>query len=192
MRAVSAQRSRFCRRPYYGISEIERNCNNALIAVGLMPSSPEPIRIERFIEKYFKLSPSYEPLPPGILGFTEFRKDGVSAIVVSAALDNEATSVAERRIRTTLAHEGGHGLLHAYLFAHGEKPPRLFDEENNQPEIMCRDVDGVPPDKHRYDGKWWEFQANRAIGSLYNATSPYASGSRAVLRSGRCTRNARH
>ena len=167
MRMVPARRGQFAQRPHYKLPEIERACGDALRHVGLMPEIPEAIRIDRFVEKYFRVSPTYKPLPTGVLGFTEFGPDGVKAIVVTTALDDEGGPVAERRIRTTLAHEAGHGLLHAHLFALCEKPRGLFDEGHNHgPEIMCRDVCGATAANRTYDGKWWEFQANRAIGSL--------------------------
>jgi len=133
--------------------------------VRLLPDAPAPIRIDRFVEKYFRISPRYEVLPPGILGFTEFGSQGVRAIVIASVLDTEGSVVAERRVRTTLAHEAGHGLLHMHLFALGEKPQSLFQDGHHKPEILCRDVQGGGP-QARYDGRWWEYQANRAIGSL--------------------------
>jgi hypothetical protein len=135
--------------------------------VGLLPSSPEPIRIDRFIEKRFKVSPQYEPLPEGVLGFTRFGKNGVKAVVISAALDADGGTVAARRVRTTIAHEGGHGLLHAHLFALDEAPLHLFDQDSHSgDQILCRDVHGDDKAAHRYDGRWWEVQANRAMSSL--------------------------
>ena len=87
--------------------------------------------------------PQYEDLPEGVLGFTKFTKKGVEAIVIAAALDAEKGKVAERRLRTTLAHEAGHGLLHAYLFALDEKPLHLFDADSHADhKILCRDVQG--------------------------------------------------
>jgi hypothetical protein len=98
---------------------------------------------------------------------TKFSKSGVDGIVISAALDLQGTTVAERRIRTTLAHEAGHGLLHAYLFALDVKPLHLFDEDSHTDhQILCRDVQGEDRKGRVYDGRWWEFQANRAIGGL--------------------------
>jgi hypothetical protein len=86
--------------------------------------------------------------------------------VISAALDAERGKVAERRVRTTLAHEAGHGLLHAYLFALNE-PRNLFDADSQSDhKILCRDVQGEEQKRHAYDGRWWEFQANRAMGGL--------------------------
>jgi hypothetical protein len=65
--------------PYFTPSQIDNMCCDELRGVGLLPSSPDPIRIDRFIEKRFNVSPQYEDLPPGVLGFTRFGKNGVKA-----------------------------------------------------------------------------------------------------------------
>jgi hypothetical protein len=154
-------------RPHFKPSEIDRICVEELRKEGLYPDSPEAIRIDRFVEKRFGVVPQYEDLPEGVLGFTQFTKSGVAAIVVSAALDAEKSRVAERRVRTTLVHEAGHGLLHAYLFALDEKPLHLFDTDSRSDhQIFCRDVQGEERKGRVYDGRWWEFQANRAMGGL--------------------------
>lgn len=140
-------------------------CVEELRAVQLLPAEPSPVRIDRFIERRFKVSPRYEELPDGVLGFTKFGPDGVTEVVIATQLDTDASAVARRRLRSTLAHEAGHGLLHTYLFALGTKPASLFGETDAKPHILCRDVQG----EHRtpgYDGRWWEYQANRAIGGL--------------------------
>jgi hypothetical protein len=161
----------FRERPYYKLAEIDEMCLQELRALGLYPAQPEPIRIERFIEKRFRIRPAYDDLPEGILGFTEFGSNGVEQITVSRALVEEGTKMADRRVSTTLAHEGGHGLLHAHLFLLGESARSLFGDVNQPdlPKILCRG-DSVPvasrPSGKRYDGRWWEFQANRAMGAL--------------------------
>jgi hypothetical protein len=153
--------------PYFTPSQIDKMCCDELRGVGLLPTSPEPIRIDRFIEKRFNVSPQYEDMPEGVLGFTRFGKSGVKAVVISAALDAEGGKVATRRLRTTIAHEGGHGLLHAHLFALDEIPLHLFDQDSySGDQILCRDVHGDEKKTHRYDGRWWEVQANRAMSSL--------------------------
>ena len=153
--------------PYFTASQIDNMCCDELRAVGLLPSSPEPIRIDRFIEKRFNVSPQYEDLPNGVLGFTRFGRNGVMAVVISAALDAEGGTVSGRRVRTTIAHEGGHGLLHAHLFALDEKPLHLFDRDSHsEDQILCRDVHGDEKKATGYDGRWWEVQANRAMSSL--------------------------
>lgn len=155
------------KQPYFTPSQIDQVCCDELHKEGLFPNSPEPVRIDRFIEKRFKVSPQYEDLPDGVLGFTRFGKNGVKAIVISALLDAEGGKVAERRVRTTLAHEAGHGLLHAHLFALDEIPLHLFDKDSHSgDQILCRDVQGDEKKSRRYDGRWWEFQANRAMGGL--------------------------
>jgi len=155
------------RQPYFTPSQIDQICCDELSKEGLLPGSPEAIRIDRFIEKRFKVSPQYEDLPAGVLGFTRFGKNGVKAVVISAVLDAEGGKVAERRVRTTLAHEAGHGLLHAHLFALDQIPLDLFDKESHTgDQILCRDVQGDERKSHGSDGRWWEYQANRAMGGL--------------------------
>jgi len=140
-------------------------CVEELRAVQLMPSEPSPVRIDRFIERRFNVSPRYEDLPDGVLGFTKFGPRGVTDVVIAAQLDTDASPVARRRLRSTMAHEAGHGLLHTYLFALGTKPASLFGETDAKPHILCRDVQGEH-NSPGYDGRWWEYQANRAIGGL--------------------------
>jgi hypothetical protein len=117
MKTIRSESGPVGERPHFKPSEIDRICSDELRKHGLFPSSPQPVRIDRFVEKRFGVVPRYEDLPDGVLGYTKFSKNGVNGIVISAALDTEGAKVAERRIRTTLAHESGHGLLHAYLFA---------------------------------------------------------------------------
>ena len=162
----------FAEQPYYTQAEIEQICVDELQKSGLYPSEPAPIRVDRFIEKRFGIRPSYEDLPAGLLGFTRFGDTGVEEIVVSRALDEEGSRAAERRLRSTLAHEGGgHGLLHAHLFALGlDLRPLLADALDSQkPKILCRigGIAGIGSSKiKKYDGRWWEFQANQAMGAM--------------------------
>jgi hypothetical protein len=130
------------KQPYFTPSQIDQICCDELRKEGLFPSAPEAIRIDRFIEKRFKVSPRYEDLPAGVLGFTRFDKKGVKAVVISAA-------------------------LHAHLFALDEIPLHLFDKDSHSgDQILCRDVQGDEQKTNRYDGRWWEFHANRAMGGL--------------------------
>lgn len=165
MKVYRTNKGPFETRPHYKLTEIDHICSSALRTVNLLPDDPEPIRIERFVEKYFKISPNYKPLPPGVLGYTAFDLTGVAEIVITTALDEEGGRVSERRVRTTLAHEAGHGLLHMYMFILNGTSRSHFKDGDRRPEILCRDVQGTSGDSH-YDGRWWEFQANRAIGGL--------------------------
>ena len=170
MRTFRATHGPFTEQPFFTASEIEAICSDELRKVNLYPSDPAPVRIDRFIEKRFGLQPTYDDLPVGLLGFTRFDAKGVVAIVVARALDEEGTTTAERRLRTTLAHEGGHGLLHAYLFALGAPADSLFGDglAKDVPKILCRDgaVSGVGAPTKKPPYRWWEFQANQAMSAL--------------------------
>jgi len=170
MRTYRTKSGPFKERPYYKLQEIEDICVDELQKVELLPKAPGPIRIERFIEKKFGIVPKYEDLPVGILGCTKFSVNGVEEIIVARSLAEGETKVAGRRINTTLAHEVGHGLLHAYLFSHGLETSSLFGDSwlHEEQKLICRNdtIAGIKDSKVRYEGKWWEYQANLAISSL--------------------------
>jgi len=164
MRTFRSSAGPFAERPYYTVSEIEKISVDSLRKEGLFPDEPSPIRIDRFIEKRFGIIPEYRDLGPGVLGMAEFGKKGVKGIVIAQSLDDESSVTSERRIRTTMAHEGGHGLLHTHLFAF-ETEALLFGEcTPNGPVVLCRDFGTGKSTK--YTGQWWEVQANMAMGSL--------------------------
>lgn len=166
MRNYRTENGPFPERPHYEPHEIDRICLDALTKTQLLPSIPQSIRIDRFVEKYFGVEVAYECLPDGILGYTEFGSDGVKSITVTSALDDEGGDIAERRIRTTLAHEAGHGLLHIPLFGLNQHQMTMFERDGEPPKVMCRDVQGATRGAAAYDGRWWEWQANQAIGAL--------------------------
>lgn len=157
MRSRPTPKGRFQEKPYFTDSEIESICVDELSSQNLLPDEPSPIRIDRFIEKRFGKAHVYEDLPDGVLGLTRFGPKGVSDIVVARFLEEEATMTSERRVRTTLAHEAGHALLHAYLFVLGQQKPLFGDWSQAQtPKVLCRDS----------SNDWWEVQANMVIGPL--------------------------
>jgi len=165
MKTYNAKTGPFNKRPYYELKEVERICLGELRAVNLLPEKPTPIRIDRFLEKKFGAGIiKYDDTPSGVLGFTVFGSKNVREIVISRTLDEDKSIQAERRVRTTLAHEGGHGLLHAHLFTPGTDS--LFGDftDPNSPKVLCRDE--VQKGQCGYSGNWWEFQANMAMGAL--------------------------
>jgi hypothetical protein len=167
MKTIKDKTGQFRNRTYYEAREIEDICTQELQALDLYPDSPQPIPIDRFIEKKFNVTHSYENLPSGILGYTKFAGSKVEQIIVAKSLDEAANLVADRKISTTLAHEAGHGLLHMDLFKASQSGPSLFGDEDKKPQILCREVTGLEvTDRKHYDGKWWEYQANMAIGAL--------------------------
>ena len=152
--------------------EIDDMCREELHKVNLLPSKPERIRIERFVEKRFTKDVGFENLPAGCMGYTAFGADGaVLAVRVSSTIAQDETVAAERRVRSTWAHEAGHCLLHPLLFIE-ETTVGLGDIRTSaarERRFLCRDGDVRPVTSDgfkKYDGRWWEWQANRAIGGF--------------------------
>lgn len=177
----------FQERPHFDPAEIDRMCIEELRKAGLYPAKPEAVRIDRFIEKRFGSAPDYEDLPPGVLGYTKFGRAGVERIVLSSELAENESDVARRRERATMAHEAGHGLLHAYLFAVETPASTLFGKDNcTGSQILCREVMGDQAFS-RSKPSWSEYQANRAIGGfllprkhVMTALEPYLVSSGAL------------
>ena len=150
-------------------------CEAELRKAGYFPESPAPINIERFVETHYARI-EYVDLPEGILGCTEFEKTGkVVRVIIAASLDSGQKHEV-RRLRSTIAHEAGHCMLHASLFISDrfqtsfQKPDKPSAGEM---KIMCRDADiqeadnrPISEQKRGYDGRWWEYQANQAIGGF--------------------------
>lgn len=164
MKTLRSRSGPFAERPYLQESEIDHTCARELMEFDLLPTDPQAVRIDRYVEKRFKVTIEYDDLGPGVLGYTQFAKSGVKAVVVSRALDEEGTVVSDRRVRSTLAHEAGHGIFHAHLFS-ATGASSLFPEGlGEKPRVLCRDEE--QGGAGGYKGNWWEWQANRAIGSL--------------------------
>ncbi len=160
MRKYPAVSGPFEKALYFEQEEIEDVCETALMSVGLYPDNPSPIRIERFLEKKFGLSPEYADLPEGVLGLTKFGPRGPEKVILSVSLSETEDRISDRRIATTIAHEAGHILFHAELFQNHFKK---YSEEERA--VLCRDLPETS-EKTSYSGRWWEHQANKAIGAL--------------------------
>ena len=168
MRNLRASKGPFRERPFFEDEEIETICSDALRLVNLYPTNPEAIRIDRFIEKHFRVTPKYELLEDGILGLTIFGPDGVKDVIVASQIDEENSVTSDRVVRSTMAHEAGHGLFHTHLFALGGPAKPLFGDHSDpsKPKVLCRDSKTAGVTNTGYNGDWWEFQANKAIGAL--------------------------
>jgi hypothetical protein len=170
MRQSWSNNSRFGQQLYFSKDEIDRMCETELHNAGYFPSAPSPINIERFVEKHYARIEFVE-LPEGVLGYTEFAKNGkIVRDVIAASLDSDKTHI-ERRLRSTVAHEAGHCMLHPSLFISNGVQTSFGNDGMiflNNMKFMCRDTDirPEPERKKRFDGRWWEYQANRAIGGF--------------------------
>lgn len=170
MKVSRATGGQFQIRLSFSTDEIDEMCLEALSKGGFLPKTPEAIRIERFVEKYFQCNVGYEDLPQGTMGYSLFDAKGkVLEVRVSDKIEDGKQS-SERRVRTTWAHEAGHCLLHPILFMETPGQPTFSQSEGKNSnisgrKILCRDTDVKPAGK-RYDGRWWEWQANRCIGGF--------------------------
>lgn len=162
----------FCRRLYLPDDHIERICREALASVDLLPESPGPVRIDRFIFLSFGFEEEYKALPAHIMGCAKFTRNGLCRIIVNQDLAEQDDAVSRVRVRSTLAHEAGHGLFHTPLFI--EKLERdamtrlldggegIFDSVSNE-GFMCRAEAGMA-EVPKFE--WWEYQANLAMAAL--------------------------
>lgn len=157
--------SPFGRILYFDQGEIDERCEHALDAAGCLPDSPEPVEIESFIEGYLGAQIVYEDMDDGVLGFAVFDGDGSTRFVGAARGLFDGGNSGARRVRSTLAHEAGHGILHGRLFVAAEVSNSLLvgNYDHQARRIMCRDSDLRAVG---YDGRWWEWQANQAIGGF--------------------------
>jgi hypothetical protein len=127
------------------------------------------VSVEAILESVFKVVPDYVSLPEGVLGKTVFHRDGTFEVFISRALSDEADSsdVARRRLRATLAHECAHIVEHGHLhLVDGLTLPLFGMMEPPTPKVLCRREAVGSFSNGRYDGQWWEFQANRGMASL--------------------------
>jgi hypothetical protein len=139
--------------------------------------------VDAFVEIHLKITPKYVSLPPGVQGATDFSHNGKAEMRICSNLGARATSNepgAENLIRTTLAHEAAHVLLHRSLFL--KQSESLFGREARD-WALCRDVKPV----NGYSGEWWEWQANRGMGALLlprREVLPFLSSHLSVIESG--------
>ena len=111
----------------YETAEIDRICEDALRQSGRLPGVPQPIEIDRFLEKFFEVQVVYDDLGEGAIGCTVFNRRGrVTGFLISTSIEADGTKSGKRRARATLAHEGGHGLLHPRLFMEDAGTGSLF------------------------------------------------------------------
>jgi hypothetical protein len=150
-------------RLWYEESEIESIVARELAVAGHPTVAGGPATdVDALLELHLGVVPEFTWLPRGVLGATEFTARGELHLQVSAELSLRADRdrAAEKLLRSTLAHEAAHILLHRILFL--KESHDLFGGLSSRTEL-CRSV-GVP--QPGYQGEWWEWQANRGMSAL--------------------------
>lgn len=150
-------------RLWYEAAEIDAIMEDELRRSGIARIGDGAVDVDAFIENYLRITPEFVALPRGVQGATDFFPSGSVKMRISATLAERADSDgagAEHLMRTTLAHEVSHVLLHRVLFL--QQSESLFGDQASRQEL-CRDIRPIGPG---YTGEWWEWQANRGMGAL--------------------------
>jgi hypothetical protein len=162
MHLILRPTGRFRSRLWIEEEEFDVVALRTLTAHDLLPEGLLPVNIELLVERLFPCAYTFSDLGRGIMGRVTFGPEGPSAIEIHDQLDSFDNPLINRRCRSTLAHECGHGILHSCLFAELWRlgPAResgivLTDKTRNLDE-------SVAPDPER----WFEYQANRMMASL--------------------------
>ncbi len=173
-------------RIWFEPGEIEAIAEDELRRAGLLPASDRPVvNIETFVEQYLRVElDQHAPLPPEILGLTEFIPGRPPRILVNADLTSSAVDPGDPpqgrrgRWRATLAHEAAHVLLHRALAEPDPNQLTLFGPFSPQPVFRClkREV--------AFGGgsDWREAQANRAMAALLMPRSLFLGAARQLRR----------
>ena len=172
MKRYPAKKGPFSMRLWFDEGEIDKLCVAELRRLDLLPESPSPVAIDAFFPRRHQIDETYVTLKPGRLGALKFNANGVESLYVSRELGEDESPVSQRRVRSTIAHEGGHALFHTELYV--ERIVRLtshrdmFGEEEEETADVGRDTftcGGETGPAPRAD-EWWEFQANQAMAAL--------------------------
>lgn len=181
MREARDRSGRMPYRLWYEEAEIDSIMEDELRRAGSPHIGGAALDVDAFIEQHLGITPQFEALPRGVQGATDFFPDGRVEMRISAALSGlaaEGEPGAENLMRTTLAHEAAHVLLHRVLFL--RQPEALFGRDTSRREL-CRDV---RPVGRAYSGEWWEWQANRGMGTLLMPRSEVVSHTQAERSAG--------
>ena len=141
MRSFRSTSGGYGRRLLFEEREFDEIATQELRSAGYLPSAPEAIRIDRFVERRFGCTVEYQDMGEDVLGATLFNNDGsVRNVVVALHLETET---ADRLFRSTVAHEAGHGLLHSSLFIvdPAQADFRIDNADFKSGRIMCRSGD---------------------------------------------------
>lgn len=146
-------------------------CPDALI-------NPQAIDVEGFIEMYLRLKVDYQYLSNdgrylGMMVFNDTDRviifdpekrqaDYMHADARTVLIDNSLLEESqEHRYRYTMAHEGGHDILHGAYYAYNPNQISIFDVGDALPMVQCRiNSFSASGSKAWTDEDWMEWQAN--------------------------------
>ena len=158
-------------------SNLERLAMDALLHhEGVLPEHPGAVPIERLVEEAFGFTETYDILEPGVLGEIRFGIENRPLAIRLARRLGEINSddpAIDHERRITLAHECGHGLAHAKIFADGLRRERipLLPGLGDELSHIGRSAENVhfsilQPEKASTDEVWIEWEANYLMAAL--------------------------
>lgn len=149
-------------RTYFTRAEIEKMASDELRAAQCWPAKPEPIALEKYLQRRHGLEAMITDLNPGLMGSADFTNPQQPVISISTEIFNGPVA----RYRSTLAHEIGHLTLHASLFLETQFL-RALEQLRRQSlhrgfECTGNDIDEAPRERvNKADPLFHlEFQAN--------------------------------
>lgn len=148
---------RFPRRPHYEVTELESVCTDLLRELRRQRprAEPYPITVDDLsvlVEQHAADLDLYAELAPDLDGVTDFARHAKPRVRIAARLSNSAPS--HRRLRSTLAHELAHVVLHNFIWWFD--PGVAYDPQALSPKCVLRTV----------SGDWMEWQANYCASAL--------------------------
>jgi hypothetical protein len=184
MRWLRDASGRFPRRPHYTESELEDVCADLLRELRQLRDTGEPAvdtdDLSVLVEQHAADLDLFADLPAEFDGVTDFSRDARPHVRIAARLSSQARF--EHRLRTTLAHELAHVVLHNFIWWFSPDSGVPFDPHALSPRcaLRARAVD------------WMEWQANYCAGALLvpaaELDTPFepvwerSSGGRALIR----------
>ncbi|MBV8714807.1 MAG: ImmA/IrrE family metallo-endopeptidase [Chloroflexi bacterium] len=177
---------RFPRRPHYEAAELESVCADLHAELRRIrpPTEQRTVTTDDLtvlIEHHAADLDLYADLPPGLDAVTDFASDVRPRVRVAARLSESARST--NRLRTTLAHELAHVVLHNFIWWFPPDPGVAFDPAALSPRCALK----------ARASDWMEWQANYCAGALLipavaiaDAQAPVwerSSAGRALIRS---------
>lgn len=181
MKDSPARGGPFLRRRWLEEHEFDDIAKEALKRHGLLPKEPSPVEIELFVDMEFGFSYEFHDLGEDCLGLIYIGERGPERLLIHENLDAPDDPVTNRRCRSTLAHECGHGLLHADLFIElWEHKKRTNSFEDSRRLITWRERgENIEGNLSKSSPDWWEYQADRMISALLLPLNPLREALRA-------------
>lgn len=144
----------------------------------LLPDRPREVDVDSLVQKQFGFTPTYRDPGEGILGYIRFGPKKPEVIIIAEALAELGSDTTEHRRRSTLAHEIGHGRLHAGPFTELVQAKRagcateyVRSPDSQRPVFACRTTDIRDQESAGAPGlaaweRMAEWQANRYMAAV--------------------------